>query len=111
MRTLAVFIACALGCSTLSAAAQPRADVLLIERVEAAHHMKLPRRGQLMAQVEAEFGAPVRKHAAVGGGSPRHPPITRWDYAEFSVYFEHSHVVNAVVRKTSPLETGPKPVG
>jgi hypothetical protein len=115
MRTPAVLIACALGCAVLPAAAQTqteiRGDVLLIERVEMAHEMQLPRRGQLMVEVEAQFGAPARKQAPVGGGSPQQPPITRWDYAEFSVYFEHSHVVNAVVRKASPLETGPKPVG
>ena len=88
-----------------------REDVLLIERVEASHDMRLPNRGQLMNQVEAQFGAPVMKHAAVGGDSKVHPPITRWDYREFSVYFENNHVVNSVVRKASPLETGPKPVG
>ncbi|MFA5683491.1 MAG: hypothetical protein WCZ65_10945 [Lysobacteraceae bacterium] len=99
------------GCLALAALAMPQAhaDVLLIERVEAAHGRVLPQRGQPMAQVETQFGTPSRKHAAVGGGSPQHPPITRWDYPEFSVYFEHSHVVNTVIRKASPLETGPKP--
>jgi hypothetical protein len=24
------------------------------------------------------------------------PPITRWDYREFSVYFEYDHVINSV---------------
>ena len=24
------------------------------------------------------------------------PPITRWDYDGFSVYFEHQHVIHAV---------------
>ncbi len=90
---------------------QVRQDVLLIERVEVAQERVLPDRGQLMAQVESQFGAPVRKHATVGGDSRHQPPITRWDYADFSVYFEHSHVVNTVIRKASPLETGPKPVG
>lgn len=95
----------------MSAQAQVREDVLLIERVEAAQGFNLPARGQLMTQVEAQFGAPVRKHAAVGGASRVQPPITRWDYPNFSVYFENSHVVNAVVRKLNSLETGPKPVG
>ena len=30
------------------------------------------------------------------GGAPKHPPITRWDYEGFSVYFEHQHVIHAV---------------
>jgi len=53
--------------------------------------IELPKRGSSMAAVEAKFGAPKTRHAAVGD-----PPITRWDYESFSVYFEHQHVVHAV---------------
>jgi hypothetical protein len=53
--------------------------------------IELPKRGSSMAAVEAKFGAPKARHAAVGD-----PPITRWDYDAFSVYFEHQHVVHAV---------------
>jgi len=52
---------------------------------------ELPRRGVNMAAVGAQFGAPRARHAAVG-----QPPITRWDYEGFSVYFENSHVIHAV---------------
>ena len=34
---------------------------------------------------------PTTEHPSVGN-----PPITRWDYREFSVYFEHTHVINSV---------------
>ena len=50
-----------------------------------------PKRGVTMSQVEAKFGAPVTKHDAVGA-----PPITRWDYAGFSVFFERDRVIDAV---------------
>lgn len=90
-------------------AAEPRADVLLIERVGARSDIALPARGSLMNQVEAQFGAPQRRHPPVGGGLPQQPPITRWDYPEFSVYFENNHVVNAVVIQALPNEQGPKP--
>ena len=60
-----------------------------------------PARGMHMSQVEARFGAPVTKHAAVGK-----PPITRWDYAAFSVFFEYDHVIHAV---TAPSATPPAP--
>lgn len=86
------------------------ADTLLIERVQAGAHASLPKRGNSMSQVEAQFGAPQRKFAAVGGGSHSTPPITRWQYDNFSVYFEFSHVVDAVLNKASPLEIGPAPV-
>jgi hypothetical protein len=50
-----------------------------------------PGRGQTMAAVEAKFGAPQTRHDAVGA-----PPITRWDYAKFSVFFEKDRVIDAV---------------
>lgn len=50
-----------------------------------------PKRGSTMTQVEARFGAPTTKHDAVGS-----PPITRWDYTGFSVFFEHDRVIDAV---------------
>jgi hypothetical protein len=50
-----------------------------------------PKRGVTMTQVEAKFGAPVAKHDAVG-----QPPITRWDYQGFSVFFEHDRVIDSV---------------
>jgi|GEM_PF-573908 hypothetical protein len=87
-------------------------DVLLIDRVERTHSAaELPRRGMLMNQVESRFGAPSQKLAAVGGGSAQRPPITRWVYSDFTVYFENSHVVNAVVNRAGPNEKGPKRSG
>lgn len=51
-----------------------------------------PARGATMSKVEAQFGAPAERHGAVGN-----PPITRWDYATFSVFFEHDHVIHSVI--------------
>jgi hypothetical protein len=50
-----------------------------------------PTRGSSMKNVESHFGAPASKHATVGT-----PPITRWDYPTFSVFFEGSLVIHAV---------------
>ena len=50
-----------------------------------------PSRGATMTAVEQRFGAPASKHAAVG-----RPPITRWDYTRFSVFFENDRVIHAV---------------
>ncbi|MBV6423888.1 MAG: hypothetical protein NAOJABEB_01698 [Steroidobacteraceae bacterium] len=56
-----------------------------------ATNIERPSRGATMASVEQRFGAPNSKHAAVG-----EPPITRWDYAHFSVFFERDRVIHAV---------------
>lgn len=52
---------------------------------------RLPQRGISTGQVQRQYGEPATRHAAVG-----QPPITRWDYPGFSVYFEYDHVVHAV---------------
>lgn len=51
-----------------------------------------PTRGMTMQQVEAKFGSPVTREAAVG-----EPPITRWVYDDYTVYFEHQYVIHASV--------------
>ncbi len=51
-----------------------------------------PQRGQSQRAVLERFGLADEEHAPVG-----QPPITRWDYREFSVYFEYDHVVNSVI--------------
>jgi hypothetical protein len=52
----------------------------------------LPRRGQLMADVESRLGPPLAIAPPVGD-----PPITVWEYPEFRVIFEYDHVVHAVL--------------
>ena len=108
MKALTLSLALAAGLLLQSPA---QADTLLVERVQ-AETQALPARGQSMSQVESRFGAPQVKHAAIAGPNNRraNPPITRWDYAGFSVYFEYSHVVDAVANKASANEIGPKPV-
>ena len=56
-----------------------------------------PASGMSMESVEAKFGAPSRRVPAVGGASTAQPPITRWEYPGFVVYFENNHVVHTVV--------------
>ena len=51
-----------------------------------------PRRGMTMDQVAAKFGAPATKVPAVG-----QPPISRWDYPGFVVYFERNYVIHSVI--------------
>ena len=50
-----------------------------------------PNRGATMKAVEDKFGQPSERHATVG-----QPPITRWDYPHFSVFFEKDRVIHAV---------------
>lgn len=55
-----------------------------------------PTRGATMSVVEARFGSPTTRHAAIGA-----PPITRWDYPGFSVFFEHDRVLHSVLVRSA----------
>ncbi len=70
------------------------ADVLLIEEVRQAGSMDVPVNGMTKADVRTRYGDPAETHAPVGD-----PPITRWDYGQWSVYFEYDLVLFTVVHK------------
>ena len=86
----------------LSAVSAPAlADVFLLNAIQneppnTAAGVLRPTNGMTMAQVEARFGPPQKKDPAVG-----QPPITRWVYAKFTVYFEKNLVIHAVVHRNA----------
>ncbi len=51
----------------------------------------LPKQGETQDDVKQRYGQPDQQHPAVG-----HPPISRWDYPGFSVYFETDRVIDSV---------------
>lgn len=66
----------------------------------------VPSRGDSKHQVLERFGLADEEHPAIG-----QPPITRWDYREFSVYFEGNRVLNSVQhhQRITPLQRGIQP--
>jgi hypothetical protein len=92
----------------VSAIGSAHADTLLIDRVKQERSHAVPSRGLSMAQVERQYGAPLHKLTPAGGDSRWHPTINRWVYANYTVYFERDHVIDAVVNRASPEEIGPK---
>ena len=94
MKTRVLSVSIAAAC--LWGAAVPAATTVVDDQVMIREsQVARPTRGVTMAVVEAKFGAPQERHAAVGT-----PPITRWDYAGFSVYFERERVIHAVATGT-----------
>lgn len=55
---------------------------------------QIPTRGMTMEFVESNFGGPSSKRAPVGD-----PPITRWEYQTFIVYFEYKRVIHSVAKR------------
>ncbi len=54
--------------------------------------VKTPSRGMSMETVRSKFGEPKSITPAVGD-----PPITRWDFEKFHVFFEYNLVLHAVI--------------
>ncbi|MFV1972220.1 MAG: hypothetical protein ACC648_00755 [Thiohalobacterales bacterium] len=74
------------------------ADVLLVDEIESASAADTPGTGMNMDSVRAKYGNPVQEYPAVStSGHPQHPPITRWDYNDYSVFFENDLVLHSVV--------------
>jgi len=69
------------------------ADTLDMQGTDARNNVG-PASGSTQASVEATFGAPIAKKAAVGD-----PPISSWEYAGFVVFFEYDRVVHSVKKR------------
>jgi hypothetical protein len=80
--TLAALLALTLSPAMADELQMPSSDSTTADR---------PARGLTMDKVEAKFGAPSRRVPAVG-----EPPITRWEYPGFVVFFERDRVIHAV---------------
>jgi hypothetical protein len=92
MPILRILLLLALGVS------QPvLAETLSTETGDPASADVRPNRGSSMATVQGRFGEPTNRHAAVGN-----PPITRWDYPTFAVYFENDLVLHSVIVRGTP---------
>ena len=74
-------------------------DVLVLDEVRQVEKMDLPKNGLSKSEVESRFGTPSKRHDAVG-----EPPITRWDYDTYSVYFEYDLVLYTVLAEGQVID-------
>ncbi len=70
------------------------ADTLQMEGADARTDSSRPTRGMTATSVESRYGAPTEKVAPVGD-----PPISRWVYKDFVVFFEYDRVIHAVAKQ------------
>ena len=78
----------------LAALGTANADTLTMGGASAGSSDGRPTRGMTQASVESKYGSPVSVKAPVGD-----PPITRWEYQDFVVFFEYDKVIHAVVKR------------
>ena len=74
--------------------AMANAETVSMDGVTAGSNDGRPSRGMTQASVESKYGSPVSVDAPVG-----EPPISRWEYADFVVFFEYDKVIHAVVKR------------
>lgn len=70
---------------------QMPADTQSVPAETQAMPLNMPARGMHARDVETNFGAPLEKIPPVG-----EPPISRWVYPDYTVYFEHQYVIHSV---------------
>ncbi len=92
---ISLFAALALPCA--AGAEKLLIDVIEHEPPNSPEGLPRPTRGMTMAQVEQRFGAPSQRLPAVG-----QPPITRWKYPKYTVYFEYQYVIDTVIDRDLP---------
>lgn len=64
-----------------------------------------PKTGMTDKKVEAKFGAPLNRSTPIGK-----PPISKWEYSEYWVYFEGDRVINTVLKPmASEADVTPAP--
>jgi len=70
------------------------ADTLDMDGTDAEKSSVGPSSGLTQESVEATYGSPNSKKAAIGD-----PPISSWEYDGFIVYFEFDRVVHSVKKR------------
>jgi hypothetical protein len=95
-----LFLACILATASVQAnepvemvTTHESVMIPLIEKVMLSS-ATLPIRGDSQTRVKKEFGPPFQVHPPKGT-----PPISRWDFETFSVYFESGVVIHTVLRR------------
>lgn len=78
----------------LACGAMANAETVKMNGMSAGSGDARPSRGMTQTSVESKYGSPVSTSSPVG-----EPPITRWEYSGFVVFFEYDKVIHAVVKR------------
>ncbi|QBB70594.1 hypothetical protein ELE36_09565 [Pseudolysobacter antarcticus] len=82
-------------------AGQANADTLATHQLSTVNATNAPSRGMSMSQVEKRYGTPSDKLPVAGGDTALHPPINRWVYPGYTVYFERNIVLTSVALRSN----------
>jgi hypothetical protein len=91
-KILAAALLATLSISSLAVSEVLLMDVIAESPPNSPAGLIRPSHGMSMDTVKQRFGEPTEVYSPVG-----EPPITRWGYQGYSVYFEHDRVITSVV--------------
>lgn len=94
MARLTAIILLALSLGILGTVSAQNLDMSGAEGATTFDQPGKPTRGMSQDRVRQNFGAPESTVAAVGD-----PPISRWVYADFVVFFEYDKVIHSVTKR------------
>ena len=93
---LLLSLCCALNVQAEANSEMVSGDVILVGS-QAAGNMNKPRKGMSKDSVTQEFGQPSKQSPSIGD-----PPISRWMFDQYTVYFEYNHVIHTVSHHDQP---------
>lgn len=91
MRKSCAIIIAAIACGLAGVAGAQTLQMEGTENASRFEHTGKPARGMTQQRVEDTYGQPQSRREAVGD-----PPISRWEYPGFVVFFEYDRVIHAV---------------
>jgi len=94
MRKLGALLIATVACGLTGLAAADTLQMGTTENASRFEHEGKPSRGMTQQRVEAEYGQPETRRQPVGD-----PPISRWEYPDFVVFFEYDRVIHAVTKR------------
>lgn len=94
MAKLSAVILLALAMGLLSAVNAQNLDLSGSDKSSTFDQPGKPTRGMTQESVQANFGRPQSTIVAIG-----EPPISRWEYADFVVFFEYERVIHSVTTR------------
>lgn len=93
--SISALIACVVAAPLSAWSLSASAERINIEAATKSSGLSRPTKGMSSADVEQRYGVPRQRVPAVGD-----PPISRWVYDRFVVYFESDRVIHTVVKRT-----------
>lgn len=95
--TYRLLLTCALLAGFMASSTHAETIKIPLGQQTSGYEVERPTLGMHQSMVEKKFGQPLGWQEPKGT-----PPISRWEYKHFVVYFESNYVIHSVVKHQPP---------